>query len=198
MMKTTMIAALSALFMGQALAQTTGESPWLVRLRATHIDMANKDGTGQDLTVNNKTFGELDVSYFFTPNVAAELVLTTPQRQEVRQAGVPIGTFKHLPPTLLLQYHFTGMGHFKPYVGAGVNYTRISDVALAGGAATLENDSWGGAVQVGLDLPLTRHWWLNLDVKKVQIRSDVRVGGSSLGQLKLDPTLASVGIGYRF
>ncbi len=28
-----------------------------------------------------------------------------------------------LPPTLTLQYHFTDFGAFKPYVGAGVNYT---------------------------------------------------------------------------
>ncbi len=196
--KTMLAAALGLILAGQAVAQTAGDSPWLVRVRATHIDMANKDGTGLGLEVNNKTFAAVDVSYFFTPNFAAELVLTTPQEQRVTSTvlGTQLGTFKHLPPTLTLQYHFTGIPLFKPYVGAGVNYTRISDVSLGG--AGLEKDSWGAALQLGADVPITRNWWFNVDVKKVQIRSDVTVGGQNLGELKLDPTLASVGIGYRF
>ncbi len=201
-MKTTMMAAALALAMagGSALAQSTGEGPWLVRVRATHLDMANKDGTDLGLSVNNKTIPEVDISYFFSPNVAAELVLTVPQRQKVSSTalGGEIGTFKHLPPTLLLQYHFTGLPGFKPYVGAGVNYTRISSVNLAGGAGGLEKDSWGAALQAGVDVPLSRNWSLNLDVKKVQIRTDVFVAGVNRGSLKLDPTLASVGVGYRF
>ncbi len=43
--------------------------------------------------------------------------------------GAKIGTLKHLPPTLLAQYHFTNLGAFKPYVGAGINYTRFSSVS---------------------------------------------------------------------
>lgn len=199
MQTTKLVAALGlALVAGQALAQTSGDSPWLVRFRATQLDMANKDGTGLGLTVNDKTIPEVDISYFFTPNVAAELVLTVPQKQKVSSNGAEIGTFKHLPPTLLLQYHFTSLQGFKPYVGAGVNYTQISSVSLLGGAAGLDQHSWGAALQAGLDVPLSKNWSLNLDVKKVQIRSDVFVGGVNQGQLKLDPTLASVGVGYRF
>jgi len=199
MKKTTLVAALGlALLAGQALAQSSGDSPWLLRVRATQLDMANKDGTGLGLTVNDKTIPEVDISYFFSPNVAAELVLTVPQKQRVSSNGTEIGSFKHLPPTLLLQYHFTHLPGFKPYVGAGVNYTQITSVNLLGGGAGLDSHSWGAAVQAGLDVPLNRNWSLNLDFKKVQIRSDVFVGGVSQGQLKLDPTLASVGLGYRF
>ncbi len=199
MKKTTLAVALGlALVAGQAFAQTSGDSPWLVRFRATHLDMANKDGTNPSLglTVNNKTIPEVDISYFFSPNLAAELVLTVPQKQTVYTNGTALGTFKHLPPTLLLQYHFTNFHGFKPYVGAGVNYTKISSVRL--GAAGLEKDSWGAAVQVGMDVPLTKNWSLNLDLKKVQIRSDVFLNGANQGELKLDPTLFSLGVGYRF
>ena len=111
------IAALAALGMGVVQAQ---ETPWLVRARAVNLDMANKDSTGLGLTVDNKTIPEVDVSYFFTPNIAAELILTVPQKQTVSSNGTSIGTFKHLPPTLLMQYHFTGLNGYKPYVGAGV------------------------------------------------------------------------------
>lgn len=199
MKKQTIVAAvLAACSVTAAMAQASGEGPWMVRARAVHLDMANKDGTGLGLSVNNKTIPEVDVSYFFTPNIAAELVLTVPQKQTVYLGGASIGTFKHLPPSLLLQYHFTGLGAYKPYVGAGVNYTRITSVNLLGGPTNLEDDSWGGALQVGMDIPLDKNWSLNFDVKKVYIRSNVFVDGANQGTLKLDPLLVGVGLGYRF
>lgn len=189
------IAALAACGMGVVQAQ---ETPWMVRARAVNLDMANKDSTGLGLTVDNKTIPEVDVSYFFTPNIAAELILTVPQKQTVSSNGTSIGTFKHLPPTLLLQYHFTGLNGYKPYVGAGVNYTDISKVNLLGGAATLDSHSWGGALQAGVDIPLDKNWSINLDVKKVYIKTDVYTIAGNAGTLKLDPVLVGVGLGYRF
>lgn len=166
--------------------------------RAVHLDMSNHDSTGLGLSVNNKTIPEVDVSYFFSPNVAAELILTVPQKQTVSSNGTSIGTFKHLPPTLLMQYHFTGLTGYKPYVGAGINYTDISKVNLLGGAATLDKDSWGGALQAGVDIPLDKNWSLNFDVKKVYIKTRVYAAGVNAGTLKLDPVLVGAGIGYRF
>ena len=198
MKKQTIVAAvLAACSVTAAMAQASGEGPWLVRARAVHLDMANKDGPGLGLSVNNKTIPEVDVSYFFTPNIAAELILTVPQKQTVYLGGTSIGTFKHLPPSLLLQYHFTGLTGYKPYIGAGLNYTRITDVNLGLGAS-LEKDSWGGALQVGMDIPLDKNWSMNFDVKKVYIRSDVFIGAANQGTLKLDPFLVGVGLGYRF
>lgn len=184
--------------LGSPMAQTTGEGAWMVRARAVHLDMSNQDSTGLGLAVNNKSIPEVDISYFYTPNVAVELILTVPQAQKVYSNGALIGTFKHLPPTLLAQYHFTGLQGYKPYVGAGINYTDISQVNLLGGAVTLDQDSWGGALQAGVDIPLDRNWSINLDVKKVYIKTRVYANGASAGTLKLDPVLAGVGIGYRF
>ncbi len=199
MKKMIVLAALAACGLGAVQAQ---ESPWMVRFRATNLDMANKDSTPLSLTVNNKTIPEVDVSYFFNKNVAAELILTVPQKQTVYAGGADIGTFKHLPPTLLMQYHFTDLGAYKPYVGAGINYTKISSVSLDAGAAlnpvTLDSHSWGGALQVGVDISLDKNWSLNFDVKKIYIKTDVYSKGVSAGTLKLDPVAASVGIGYRF
>jgi len=188
------IAALAACGVGAAQAQ---ETPWMVRARAVHLDMANKDSTGLGLSVDNKTIPEVDVGYFFTPNIATELILTVPQKQTVSSNGSSIGTFKHLPPTLLLQYHFTGLNGYKPYVGAGINYTDISKVSLPTGV-TLDSHSWGGALQVGVDIPLDKHWSINFDVKKVYIKTDVYSTGTSIGTLKLDPMLVGAGVGYRF
>ena len=195
MKKILIAAAVGTLLVGQAMAQ---ETPWLVRARAVNLNMANNDSTGLGLTVNDKTIPEVDVSYFFSKNVAAELVLTVPQKQTVHSSvlAADVGTFKHLPPTLTLQYHFTDFASFTPYVGAGVNYTNISSVNLGG--VRLDHSSVGAAFQAGVDIPLDKHWSLNVDVKKVYIKTDVYSGASDLGTLKLDPVLFGVGVGYRF
>ncbi|WP_293775508.1 OmpW family outer membrane protein [uncultured Oxalicibacterium sp.] len=195
---------LSAAAGSQAFAQQVQEGPWLVRVRAVHLDPANKSdpigGTGaaNRLTIDSKTIPEVDISYFFTPNWAAELVLTYPQKQRVYLDGSDIGSFKHLPPTLTLQYHFTPEKTFSPYVGAGINYTRISSVHLLNGSADLESSSVGPALQAGIDYKINRNWSLNLDVKKVYIRSDVSNAAGTISQVKVDPWLIGVGVGYRF
>ncbi|AVS62036.1 hypothetical protein C8241_10340 [Paracidovorax avenae] len=193
------LAALCVLTSGAAYAQATdGQGPWMVRVRAVHLDSDNKDSTGLGLSINNKTIPEVDISYFFDKNIAAELVLTVPQKQKVYSSalGAQIGTLKHLPPSLMLQYHFDAPG-FRPYVGAGINYTRFSSVRLPAGVS-IDKSSWGGALQLGVDIPLTKNLSLNFDIKKVYIRTDVAANGATLGTLKIDPVLAGVGLGWRF
>lgn len=197
-----------------AAAQTQQEGNWMVRARAVHLDTANKSSAipllavpSNDIHVSNKTIPEVDISYFFTKNIAAELILTVPQKHSVHVKNSAIGpfragSFKHLPPTLTLQYHFLPDGRFRPYVGAGINYTRItSDSLVVPGVTTLrlENDSWGGALQAGLDIKLSNNVFLNLDVKKIWIRSDVT--SPTLGKLstvKVDPLAVGLGLGWRF
>jgi outer membrane protein len=180
------------------------ESPLLVRARAVYIDPANQSapvagaGASDRIHVSTKTIPELDVSYFFTPNWAAELILTYPQKHDVTLDGAKIGSFKHLPPTLTAQYHFLPGATINPYVGAGVNYTLISSVSLLNGAGSLEHDSMGLALQAGVDFKLDKNWSINLDVKKVQIRSDVNISGVRASEVKVDPLLVGVGVGYRF
>lgn len=187
----------AALVCGSAFAQDFKEGDWLVRARAVHLDSANKDTTGLGLTVNNKWLPEVDFTYFFNKNLAAELVLTVPQKHTLSAGGTAIGTLRHLPPTLTLQYHFDAPG-FKPYVGAGVNYTRFSSVDVLGGAADVKRNSYGLALQVGVDIPVAKDLYLNLDIKKVQIGTDVLVGGAKAGEFKVNPWLVGVGLGWRF
>jgi outer membrane protein len=197
----TLMLALAGLASANAMAQ---ESPFLVRARAVYINPADQSapvgGTGASdrIHVGTKTIPELDVSYFFTPNWAAELILTYPQKHDVTLDGAKIGSFKHLPPTLTAQYHFLPGADINPYVGAGVNYTLLSSVSLLGGAASLEHDSVGLALQAGVDFKLDKNWSINLDVKKVQIRSDVKISGVRASEVKVDPLLIGVGVGYRF
>lgn len=196
-------AALASTLASAAFAQQA-QSPWLLRVRAVNISPDNKSdpvggvGASDRLTVSSKTIPELDISYFFTPHIAAELILTYPQKHDVRLDGQSIGSFKELPPTLLVQYHFTPESRFSPYVGAGINYTRISDVHLLNDSAQLDSNSVGGALQAGLDIKIDQHWLVNFDLKKLQIRSDVKAGGVKISNVRIDPWLFGVGVGYRF
>lgn len=201
MKKTWLIAVAAAAFIPAVQAQDTGS--WIVRTRAVNLDSANKDSTGLGLTINNKVIPELDITYFFSPNLAAELILTYPQKQTVYSKGTAIGSFKHLPPTLNFQYHVTGLGGFRPYFGAGVNYTNITAVEFAPAVVTalhpgLKHNSFGLSVQAGADMPIGGGWLLNVDVKKVQIATTVYSSGASAGKFKVDPTLFGLGVGKRF
>lgn len=202
-MKKYWLIALAA-FAAIPAAQAQDSGNWLIRARALYLDSSDKDSTGFGLSINNKTFPEVDISYFFSPNLAAELVLTYPQKQTIHSTvvGADIGSFKHLPPTLSLQYHVTGLGGFRPYAGIGVNYTNLSAVSFNSNVAALKlglkHNSVGLSVQVGVDVPIGGGWLLNADVKKVQIDTTVYSNGASVGKFKVDPVLASIGVGKRF
>ena len=177
--------------------------PWMVRLRAVSLQPANTSDAAPGLPadaihVSSRTLPEVDISYFFTKNLATELVLTVPQEHDVTLAGTKIGTFKELPPTLLAQWHFRPGQTVDPYVGLGANLTLISDVKLAGGALDLDKSSVGPAAQAGADIQVAKQCFINLDVKYVQIRSDVKAGGAKVTTVKVDPMLYGLGVGYRF
>lgn len=189
--------------LGASAVQADELSPYMVRVRAVNVGFTGNGldvGGGNTVKAQDTVIPEVDLSYFFTRNIAAELVLTTPQDVKVNLNGTQIGTVQALPPSLVLQYHFTDMGAFKPYIGAGVNYTVFyKRDNILGGAVHVDNSSTGFVAQVGVDYALTRNVSLNVDVKYVQMSTNVTTaGGTSLGKLDLNPITAGVGVGYRF
>jgi outer membrane protein len=181
-------------------AQAQDSGDWIVRARALNLNSANKDSTGLGLSVNNKTFPEVDITYFLTPNWAAELVLTYPQKHDIRSNGAVIGSLKHLPPTLSLQYHVDAGGC--PYVGAGVNLTLFSSVKFNPAVQAALNPSVGGSstglsLNVGFDVPMGGGWLFNVDLKKVKLAADIKSNDNKVGELKVDLTFLSVGFGKR-
>lgn len=172
----------------------------MLRVRALHMQVDNGNSpsvTGARVEINDKTFPEIDIAYNFTRNVSAELVLTYPQKHDVSLQGTKIGTIKHLPPALLLQYQLLPGEKFNPYVGAGINYTRFMSANLPAGITT-DKSSVGFAMQLGADIEIAKNVYLNLDYKRVNIETDIKVAGAKLTTLKVDPNLISVGIGWRF
>lgn len=186
------------------------QGDWLVRVRAINIQPENKSdpipalGVPADaITVGDKLVPEVDVSYFVTKNIALELILTYPQKLNVSLSRTAIGSGKVLPPTLTVQYHFIPDGKFRPYLGAGVNYTRFSDVNLkvpGVGALDLDNSSWGSAIQAGFDIEVDKNKFINFDIKKIDIQSDVKLStsGTKVSHIKLSPVVVGIGFGWKF
>ena len=172
----------------------------ILRVRAVDINFQNSTDTAAlaGVSAANKTIPEADVSYFFTDNIAAELILTYPQKITVNPN---IGSLDALPPTLTLQYHFMPDNpSFRPYIGAGINYTNFSIVNLAGGALNSSNSSTGGALQIGFDVPISGNMSFNFDVKKVYMKTTITsaASGASVGTLTLNPYLIGAGLGWKF
>jgi len=196
--KTYLVAALTcagAMVMVMGSAQAV-QGDWLGRARIININ-PDASSSALNLDVNSKFAPELDFTYFATNNIALELILAT-RKHDVTSNGANIGTVKHLPPTLTVQYHFMPDQKFRPYVGAGLNYTRFYSVHLLNGAATLDKSSWGPALQVGADIEINKRFFLNVDVKRIWMDTDVKVGGVRVANLKIDPWIFGVGVGMKF
>lgn len=202
-MKKVLVAALVTAGLFSAGIASADDTGLMVRARAVNLnwDNGHKDALPSAIKAEDRWIPEVDVSYFFTKNLAAELVLTYPQEVDVKSGSTKLGHVDALPPSLMLQYHFSDLGAFKPYVGAGLNYTLFTKKSfdVAGlGKVSLDQSSWGLAGQVGFDYFLTKNVALNVDVKYIKMETDVKVDGGKIGKLELSPITAGVGVGYRF
>lgn len=211
--------ALSAGIAGALAAPTASaeEGAFVARVRAIRIQPSDNSKsipalgiTAKDvIDISNKTAPDIDFEYYFGGPLSAELLLTIPQKHDVTvQAGatrIAIGSFKHLPPTLTLKYNFNPTGAFRPYLGAGINYTKVMDVKLAVPGTTplaldLQRNSFGLALQAGADIKLADKWFASVDFKFIDIDANVKVRSSQaiVSQANVDPYVFGVGVGYRF
>ena len=189
---------------------------WLVRGRIVsvnlgvdtdtiHLNGASVANTG--VTVDNDTIPELDITYMITRNIGAELILGysehTVTEFGVGLAGPDVIEANALPPTLLLQYHFAPDSNIRPYVGAGVNYTYFFNEDTQGtfadlGVSVNMESSWGLAAQAGVDVAINDDWFVNLDVKYIDMRTKANFSTGHSVELDLNPIVWGVGIGRSF
>lgn len=238
-------AALSMAVATPVFAQSAGDWQFRVGLGYVSPDTSDDDlvveglgpVSGAQIDVDDQLGLVLNATYFFSPNWGLELLASTPFEHDVDGAAAlegvgELGSVKHLPPTLSLQYHFRPNQTIRPYIGAGLNYTLFFDedtteglhnalVATAntelgtnfsGGSTDLSvDDSFGLALQAGFDIDLSENWFLNFDLRWIDIDVDAELqtttfadGGStptvlnSAIDVDIDPWVFSSTIGFRF
>jgi outer membrane protein len=180
----------------------------VVRARVTHIapdESSHLDSSvGDKLEVDSNTIPEIDFSYYFTKNIAAELILAVGSRHDVNigggvYSGAKLGSINLLPPTLTAQWHFNPDQTIDPYVGAGMSYIRAMDrnLNLDTTGITVERNMFGPALQAGADYNLPNKWLVNFDVKKIWFSTDVSTT-TKIDNLDIDPWVVSFGVGKKF
>ena len=187
---------------------------WQVRLRAVGVapDESAKIGIiDGDVAISNALIPELDFTYFFTEHFAAELILGTAKHDvkaiNTLAGDVDLGSVWLLPPTLTAQYHFytSDQKVFKPYIGAGINYTLFYNVKSGDVAGVEYDNAIGYAAQLGFDLMLDDKFFINFDAKRLFLSTDVTVDASNLApglsipaEVDINPWLIGVGVGMKF
>jgi len=195
------VAVAAALLSGPVLAYDAGD--WTFKAGLTNVDPEQDNGNtaAGDLAIDDDTSLSLLGTYFVADNVGIELLAALPFEHDWTVGGAVGGSVQHLPPTLSLQYFFNNNGAFVPYVGLGLNYTLFFSEEtfgdLAGANIELE-DSFGLAAQVGADYNFTDQLFMNLDVRYIQIESDVKLNGTKIGEAEINPLVVGLNIGYRF
>ena len=196
----TLTTALAALA-GPALAQSKGDMT--VGLGVGWVDPGSASTTlfGK-VDVDGNARPTLTFEYFLADRVGLEVLASWPFEHDINLVGTGrVGTTKHLPPTVSLQYHFTNSSRLTPFVGLGVNYTYFFDETgkgvLAGVPLSLD-DSWGVALHAGLDYAVTERSAMRFDLRYIDIDTDAKVGGAKIGTVQIDPWVVNVAYVLKF
>ncbi|RSC93031.1 OmpW/AlkL family protein [Tenacibaculum singaporense] len=211
MKKIILSIVLGTLFFSNVNAQETTKTndfkKWQARFRWVSV-LPNESATigtiGGDVEIGKSFIPELDFTYYFTENIAAELILGTTNHDvkavNTALGDVNLGDVWLLPPTLTLQYHFY-INDFKPYVGAGVNYTIFYNADPGAVVDVDYENGFGYALQLGFDYDLDDTWFLNVDAKYVGLSTDVSVNAGIAtvpAEVDINPLLIGFGVGMRF
>ncbi len=201
MTKTLVALTLSTALAGLAVpafAQSQGD--WTLGVGVGYLDPKSDNGTiaNSDADIDADTRPIFTAEYFIRDNLGIELLAATPFSHDITLGGsVDAGSVKHLPPTLSLNYHFPTNSAWKPYVGAGLNYTIFFDEQSDLGELKVDN-SFGVSLQAGLDYMVTEKGAVRLNVRWFDIDSDVTLDGADIGTAEIDPWLVGVSYVHQF
>jgi len=178
---------------------------WEVYFGAHNVNPKSDNGSlangALDVEVGSNTRPTFGFGYWISESLKLDLLAALPFNHDFSLNGARAGEFKHLPPTLLLQYHFNPDGEICPFVGVGLNYTAVYDEEPAGPIAGTDlalDNSFGLAAQLGVEFKIDANWSIAGDVRWFDIDSDASVDGADVGTVNVDP----IGVGlfaiYRF
>ena len=203
------LAAVLALAATPALAQSAGS--WTLGVGVHNVAPKSDNGTltatplgNLEMDVGSSVRPTITGEYFFMDNLGVEVLAALPFEHDINVVGVgTVGSTKHLPPTVSLQYHF-GQGKVKPFVGIGLNYTTFfstkAEGAIAGANLDL-SDSWGLAGHIGVDFQVSEKGAIRVDYRLIDIDTDVKLNGADLGTnntVNIDPSVYGIAYVYTF
>ncbi|KAF1722930.1 OmpW/AlkL family protein [Pseudoxanthomonas wuyuanensis] len=196
-MKKSIIAASLAVALAAsalpALAQSQGD--WTLGIGVHQVNPKSDNGSlaggTLPLDIDSDVKPTITFEYFLRDNLGLEVLAALPFKHDISIDGVgTVGSTKHLPPTVSLQYHFNSKGTVSPFLGAGLNYTTFfsedTQGALEGVDLKLE-DSWGLAAHAGIDFKVGERGAIRVDVRWIDIDTDVKADGVKLGTANIDP-----------
>ncbi len=187
-----------------AMAQSKGD--WTVGAGVHQVAPKSDNGSLAAGTlavdVGNDVKPTITGEYFIADNLGIEVLAALPFKHDINIVGLGrVGSTKHLPPVVSLQYHFNSAGKVSPFIGAGLNYTTFfsesTGGALAGSKLKLD-DSLGLAAHVGLDFNISPKAAIRVDARWADIDTDVRLDGAKLGTVNIDPRVYGASYVVRF
>lgn len=199
-----------------ASTQAHDAGDFLVRVGVAKVAPDASSGTvlGGGVDVEDATGLGFSGTWFATPHIGIEVLAALPFEHDIvgtgALKGVDIGSTKHLPPTVSLQYYPLTQGKFHPYAGIGLNYTTFFDTnssstldgALNGNTDISLKDSTGIALQLGADLQLNDNWYLNAAIWKIDIETTARISvdgaHAASVDVAIDPLVFMLGAAYSF
>ncbi|HHF3112696.1 outer membrane protein OmpW [Vibrio antiquarius] len=207
------LAVVAALVSPSVFAHKQGD--FVLRVGAASVvpnDSSDKIlGSQEELKVDSNTQLGLTFGYMFTDNISLELLAATPFSHDISTDLLGLGDIadtKHLPPTLMVQYYFgEPQSKFRPYVGAGLNYTMFFDEGFnsTGKSAGLSDlkldDSFGLAANIGVDYMINDQWFLNAAAWYANIETEAtyKAGGAKQKtDVKINPWVFMISGGYKF
>lgn len=147
----------------------------------------------------NEVVPIVNITYYLNENFALNTAAGV-TRHKFYNAGGDLGKASMAPFHLMAQYHFIPKADFRPYVGLGIHHTIFFD--QGGPAFRLLKDfpaDTGAVLQVGFDYAVNKDYFINLDVKKFYLETDVAFKGApKLETITLNPLLIGFAVGKRF
>lgn len=186
-----------------AFAQQAGE--WTIGIGAHQVNPTSDNGSvvngTLDVTVGSDVKPTITAEYFIRDNLGIEVLASWPFEHDIDIVGVGrVGSTRHLPPTVSLQYHF-GQGTVKPFVGLGVNYTLFLSEETKGAlvGADLElDDSFGLAAHAGIDFEVGEKGAIRIDARWIDIDTDAKLNGIDIGTVEIDPLVYGLAYVFKF
>lgn len=162
---------------------------------------------GADAKTGDATTALLIYERMVHPNVGVELVMGIPPTLKARATGSvaflgdDVLSAKIVAPTLLLNYHFGTPGDvLRPYLGAGINYTRFTDRKSKLASDVQLGDSTGLALQAGIAYAWAPNWGVFASVARLDVKSKLVASGATVLSTKIDfnPWVYTAGVMYSF